>query len=191
MRARDRRNLLLGLVPAAVVLAVASAAFACTTYKGYMTVTGSDGAFVTSYGGNSGMTQSFDKGVGPTITRGSEAFTIKVGAHNGHTLTATRNPYKITFWNGSAAAYDNPIVDFATTKQHWKNDCMNSSTDVKRGLQILLGDHNVSSDGSETTSTWKLPSTATLTASGAQSAVCISDSQAFQGNQAPIIVVGS
>lgn len=124
MRARDHRKLLLGVVPVAVVLAVASAAFACTTYKGYMTVTGSDGAFITSYGGNSGMTQSFDKGVGPSITRGSEQFTVKVGAFNGHRLSETLNPFKITWWDGSAAAYDNPIVDFSTTKQHWKNDCM-------------------------------------------------------------------
>ncbi len=191
MRARRHRKLLLGLAPAAVVLAVASAAFACTTYKGYMTVTGSDGAFVTSFGGNNGMTQSFDKGVGPSITRGSEEFTVKVGAHNGHTLSAASNPYKITWWDGSAAAYDNPIVDFSTTKQHFKNDCMQGGLDERFGRVKPLGDHNVSSDGSETTSTWKLPSTATLTASGAQAAVCISDAQAFQGNQAPIIIVGS
>lgn len=191
MRASHRRRLLFGVVPAAVVLAVASAAFACTTYKGYMTVTGSDGAFVTSYGGNSGMTQSFDKGVGPNITRGSETFTVKVGAYNGHTLTSARNPYKITVWNGSARAYDNPIADFSTTKRHWVNDCMYSQNEQRSGRQLLLGDHNVSSDGSETTSSWTLPSTATLTASGGQTAVCISDTNAYQGNQAPIIIVGS
>lgn len=175
----------------AVVLAMASTAFACTTYKGYMTVTGSDGSFVTSYGGNSGMTQSLDKGVGPNITRGTETFTVKVGAFNGHRLSETLNPYRITFWNGSAAAYDNPIVDFSTTKQHWKNDCMSSTQDEKLGLVKPIGNHTVSSDGSETTSNHTLPSDARLTASGAQAAVCISNSTASQGNQAPIIIVGS
>lgn len=191
MRAPHRRTLLFGVVPAAVVLAVASAAFACTTYKGYMTVTGSDGAFVTSYGGNSGMTQSFDKGVGPDVTRGAETFVVEVGAYNGHKLTAASNPYEILFWSGSAAAYDDPIVDYNTVKRHWKNDCMPGTIDETLGNVTFLGHHTVSTDGSPTTSSWKLPSTARLTASGAQAAVCISDAAAYEGNQAPIIIVGS
>lgn len=137
------------------------------------------------------MTQSFDKGVGPDVTRGSETFTVKVGAYNGHTLSSTLNPYKITVWNGSQRAYDKPIVDFSTTKRHWVNDCMYSELEQNSGRQLLLGDHTVSSDGSETTSSWNLPSTAKLTASGTQGAVCISDTRAYQGNQAPIIIVGS
>jgi hypothetical protein len=76
-------------------------------------------------------------------------------------------------------------------KRHWLNDCMQGGLDERFGRVKPLGDHNVSSDGSPTTSTWTLPSTARLTASGAQAAVCISDSSASEGNQAPIIIVGS
>ena len=137
------------------------------------------------------MSQSFDKGVGPSITRGTETFSVEVGAHNGHTLSAARNPYRVTFWNGSARAYDNPIADYSTTKQHWKNDCMSSGTDERRGLVVYLGPHTVNSDGSASTTRWTLPSTATLTASGGQAAVCISDKNTYEGNQAPIIIVGS
>ena len=196
---KQRTTVCFGAGVIAIVLGLGSAAYACTSYKGWLQVCdssdGAEGVYcITSNGSGSGMNQSFSSGTGPTLTRGTESFTVEVGPITTTNKlpqrdSSTGNSYHVTFWNKTSKAYDRPILNYGTSGSHWLQDCMYSSLDITLGNIKSLGTLDVDANGDSIAKSFTLPSTAPLSPSGGQGAVCVSDPSAVNGNQAPIIIV--
>jgi len=186
-----KKVLLMPFGAVAIALVLTSAAYACTVFKGTMTISGNAGGSVTATGLRTGMVSNYTpaKTFASTSSGSVNVSTGIDGCCNRlpdkDAAGAPRN-YQINFFNGEG--FD--------THTHWYNDCMtgdsgvtkanvrlNSSgqiaqklvsgayTAVSQPLKVNLGSGLVKNVGTQ------------------ESAVCISDSSGLYGNQAPITIV--
>ncbi len=168
MGSGTRRGIVAASVAALAVLALASAAFACTVYKGRFVVTGNNGTTTEVVGNAIGMGYCFTPGPGRAeISRGG-TFSASVSKYQGSQSTtkcsAQLNP----------DTYD---VNYSTTGG--TGDCMTGSPE-----SVKIGSMVVDSSGSGS-GTYTLPSTALVS----DGAICVSDATAGEGNQAPVKIV--
>lgn len=202
----------------AVVLAVASVAAACTSYKGWLKVcdgTDTDGSqagvfCVQANASGSGMNNTLvntgtgtntnpDIVSGPTATRGTEDLTVSVGPLAGGNQLPTRDStnnssYRIMFWDGQAYDTMAGVTDATTSRNHARKDCM--SDRVNELPLPLFGAVLKQLDLMEVNSAGNgskvvtIPSDARTSASvGGQAALCVVDKAANYGNQVPLLVV--
>lgn len=184
-----------------VCLLAGATAWACTTFKGSFHVTGNraDSGTVVVAGKTGGMNQCVDNGVaradrGANGSANEGFITIAVGTSAVGTCassTLPNNTYTIRYYNSVPLV---PGYSGTGTARTWKTDCMSS----------LFGKPmNSANNGSGTSTTtvsggvitgptqfWFNSATA-LNASSQpnESAVCITDSNANYGNQAPLTTV--
>lgn len=173
------------------MLMLSSAAFACTTFKGTMTVTGNatTGRTLTNPGaGTSTAVGNPNAGMAYcTLTPGATAkatggtVTVGVVATTGTCASGLVNGtvYDINYVNGRAF-YDPPNPN---SPYGWQIDCMSP---IGAG-QVKLGQQTAASGGIPT-ATYNLPNGST-NAANEDSAVCVSDSTGNIGNQAPVQIV--
>lgn len=180
MGTHSRKGVLFTATVLAVVLALASAAFACTEFRGKMVVTGGGGTS-TVYGNGSSM------GYSTTCTssagaKGSSGSSITVTVSSASSTCNSKtlpqyNDYKVTFLLGA--------VYVSGSRKH---DCMYNGG---HPYTVPLGSMSVDSTGYGTGS-YKLPSGLTANKTGEWSGVCVSDpvyNPSLYGNQAPITII--
>lgn len=198
-----RKGLFGAFTAAAAVLVLASAAFACTTYRGRMTVTinsGDDGHSHTStagIGNNSGMgycstkpsgwnSSNNPKGQAHLRTTGG-SITVNVAAQDDvckgllsgtNRLSNGTDTYNVNFNPGkmftSATSHNEPYVRYG--------DCMNSEP----GNVVLDANFDVSSGGG--TGTYTIGSN-TANATGEDGGVCVAKDGNGEGMQVPLTIV--
>lgn len=187
------------LVPTAaiaVLLAFATVAWACTSWKGTFDVKGnrSDSGTVQSKGGNcllGGMCQTVTSPVAKADSSNG-SFTIATGAYSCGVLCTSKLPagtYDVNFYNsqGAAGGY--------ASHSNWETDCMSPVPSPPTGFTtwaaaVTVNSSGVASPKSPYTSlTYTLPNSLSADSSPQESAVCISDSNANYGNQAPLTII--
>lgn len=168
---------------AAIVLMASATAFACTVFKGTLTIKGNASTTsVTATGSATTMAATISPGIAKakktagtvTVTTGRDAY--------GRGLPA--NPYLIRYYNsGGPNPFGAPGPGY-TDHYHWSIDCMQGDA----GVQI--GTASVGSDGKLVggSKTLAITSANTDTSPG-ESAVCISDAGGAFGLQAPVTIV--
>lgn len=181
-----RKRACIGFSGLLSLLAIASTAFACTAFLGSFTVTGNAGGSVTVNGTDTPntftMTQTVNNGIAKATKTGG-SFSISTGtATNGSKLP--KNTYGIRYYNSSSLL---PGYMGTGTSRQWVTDCMSAPFGTK------IGDTQVNSAGQVTGQTsFSFNNTLPLNTNPAgvrESAVCITDSSALYGNQAPITIV--
>lgn len=199
---RKRKRFILAPASAvALVLAVAAAAYACTVWRGTMTLRGNDPSSgeVTVTGLRVGMTQTVTSGIAKA-TKNSGWFLVSTGSAASNNKLPSKDAsgntkkYYIKFYNSTASSPG------YSTHANWYTDCMAG------GPGVLLGSVTLNDSG-QIASVQYVGSTTTLPmvpgvpvkfdlASGlkadtapAESAVCISDPGAAYGNQAPLTLL--
>ena len=209
---RNRKALLFGTAVAGVVLFLGSAAFACTTYRGRLEVTAGAGTS-KAWGKNSGMTHC-DKGtpyqVQSNATLPTTGGTITVGVYPTQTgganncpeskLSASSNGtfgllgrhYYVRYYNGAGF-----VADGTTWK--WNVDCMEGASGSRLsaadtgGNEIWINSDGFSTAAGSTTTAgtrqYTIASGQTANGTSDRSAVCVGDTGAGNGNQAPIRIV--
>jgi len=176
----------------AIALVLTSAAYACTVFKGTMTISGNAGGSVTATGLRTGMVSSYTPAkTFATSTSGSvRVSTGTDGCCNrlpDKTSTGALRNYQINFFNGEG--FD--------THNHWYNDCMTGDSGVtKANVRLNSAGQIAQKLVSGTTYTAvsqplsvSLGSGLTKNVGTQESAVCISDESGLYGNQAPITIV--
>jgi hypothetical protein len=177
----------------AIIMVLASGAYACTVFRGKMTVTGGGGSTFAT-GNNSGMgwcirpqdnttvaSGGGGKGAdGSTITIRIEPASSTCGSHS----PSTRSDYDLNFFNGKGFTYTISSTTGKRVYSTWQKDCMSPR---------LSGVVNLASNVSYTNGTiaqgdFKLPLSTNKNLSGEASAVCFSDPGGGNGNQVPIII---
>lgn len=212
-----RKRLLMGAVPVAAVLAAASVGYACTIFKGSMTVTGNGNdpltgapSSVTVTGNNSGMSycnSASPEGSAPALGAGytfapRNGGTIDVSVAPSTDSCASQLPdgvYDVNFVNGPAHSDTNGI-------RPWLLDCMfgNNPPNVNLGTMTVTGgsgsgtyslpnnllpNHWVHGDASASVNDTSVDQTVRV---GDESAVCVSNQppqRGLYGLQAPITIL--
>ncbi len=161
---RGRNVLLAPFGVMALVLALSSVAYACTVFKGDMTVSGTSSS--TGTGDNSGM--GYCDGITPPkagVTRGT-AFTVSVAPSTNTKCVAQLS---------DMTAHVNYMMGAGPPTT---TDCMSSRADL--GGEIQIGTMPIS--GGKGSGTYTIPSTQTQTG---DVQICVSDSSGFSGMQIP------
>lgn len=170
MTRQHRRRLGVGFCVVAALLVTASAAFACTTWLGDMTVAGSVSGSVYAEGSTSEMLYCWD---------GEPSGTATMNDNTSGTVTVSVSP--VTNDCGTHQL-SNGTFDIRWTTGTWDpvnpgvNDCMNT-TDTGSDLVISGGTGSASN-----TATFNPGSTGTIQ-------VCASNMTLVQGMQVPVSVV--
>ncbi len=184
----NRKGLTFGTMVVAGVMVLASAAFACTTFKGTMTVTGNSQTPGTStaVGKNSSMshcsvTPGANATSGGSVTISSTATNLSGCASS--TLNAN-TVYDVNFVGGKAFGKPNPGP---TAVYQWLIDCMSPPG----GSVKNLGTATTDPSGNVAATTYSLTPAGSLTNNnlGEDSAVCLSTPSGGNGNQAPVHIV--
>jgi len=180
-------------VAVGVVAALASStAYACTFYKGKMVVTAGGGSTTVVGTGNS---MSYCAGY-PKDTAGSPGggahaapggkITISVSPASGcNTSKLDPNTYYANFVGTVAYSFHVSPTTHRRIYSDWKLDCMTRGGIVKGLAPSTL---KVPSSG-VASGTFTLPASVKKNGPTDASAVCLTDSHSFIGNQAPIIVL--
>ncbi|MDP9386902.1 MAG: hypothetical protein M3Q48_02975 [Actinomycetota bacterium] len=185
---------MLGFWVAAAVLTTSSAAFACTIFRGEMTITDTDG--VSRSGAPATVTPHVSRAIGNNSNMGycklepgatgktGDVVTIEVKAAGSPCKASTLTPntvYDVNYVNGRAF-YDpkSPAFPYG-----WQIDCM-SPRDP--GVEPLGAQVTADAAGLIAPFQRTLP-TSSANASGEDSAICISTTGGGNGNQAPIQIV--
>lgn len=190
----NRKRLMSAFVVGAAVLTMSSAAFACTVFKGEMTVKDTDS--YSRSGNPSTVTANQSRVVGNNSSMGycklepgatgysGAVVTIEVKAAGSPCTASTFTPntvYDVNYVNGRAF-YDpaGPARPYG-----WQIDCMSP-----RGTGVVPLGSQVTADASGLVPafTRTLP-TSSANASGEDSAICLSTTNGGNGNQAPIQIV--
>lgn len=182
MRSPSRKGVVFTFTAVAAVLAISSAAFACTVYRGKMTVQGSGGTGTTyAIGNNSGMAYCSNT---PAAKTGNGAEVPN--ATPGGTITVTVAPVSICK-GGLLGMTPNQLPSGTTYQITWlagrgipqggSVDCMVSNGD--NGTHINGSDMTVSSsgDGADTSDTF-IPSVG-------ENSVCVGKHGHAYGMQVP------
>ncbi len=194
---KSRKRLAFGFTVVAAMLALASVAYACTTFKGKLQVTtGSTSSSAIGNGTGMGYCSGSPTG-GATVARGANrSITVAVSPQACGSTT-----YQLSDRSGTGAYYVNFInwgkcgillttdctgfkID-NTGKYTWWYDCMGTAS---TGYAKNLGRMDVSSGSGSRTYT--IASTMMTRANGPSDAsgICVSDSGENEGNQAPIAI---
>jgi hypothetical protein len=198
----NRRGLLFGSAVVAIVLALASTAWACTTFKGRMTVTDANGNSSTVVGDGSGM-DFCDTGFGDKVPAADTGATGTPGAQitvsvepadcNGTTFQLDDGNYDVNFVNW-VTEQNQTKSGFKSTDggatYDWWADCMSGIL----GAQVVLADQTFQVvNGTNTGTPYTLPGANEIDwkvndLTTDQSAVCVSSNGGGQGLQAPILI---
>ncbi len=201
---QNRKKVAFGAVALGTTLTLASAAFACTTYKGKMTVRNEN----TAIGGTS---EAIGSGSGMNYcqspTGGAEAHPGVVGEDvvvvsvspqaTGCVFQLPDRLYKVNFVNygkvfSKGKFIDKPAFTISGTTYTRTYDCM---TPNDSGVVNISGGHTMNVVNGSATGTYTIPTSTTNgtvrsnTAGTDASGVCVSDNGAFNGNQAPLHIV--
>lgn len=204
----NRKMMMFGTTVVGVMLALASVAMACTTFKGRFEVTAGSGVS-KAWGKNSGMTHCTGAFVPQSnATVPTTGGTITVGAYpTGTNVTdcpasqlsdsaISTNPlrnrrFHIYYVN------KNGFVDNGGVWK-WSVDCMAGTGSTRLSAADGKGDEIWIKNGTSTTGgsadpagtrNYTIPSGQTLSSATDRAGVCISDTGAGQGNQTPLAIV--
>jgi len=186
-----KTRLVVGFGVAGVVLLASSAAFACTAWKGKMVVTGGGGS--TTVIGTASAMQYCSKpadnaaapGGGAHGSSGSSITIAVSGATCGSTAHLAKNTYFVNFVGGKAYSYTLNATTHKRVYSSFKADCMKAGNGV-----VPLSPATLSvPDSGVASGTFKLPAGLSKNGPSDASAVCVSDNGAYQGNQAPLVIV--
>lgn len=172
MERNIRRRLVFAASTVAVTLLLASAAFACTIFKGTMKVTAPNGSSVTAVGNNSGMAHCSVSGTA-TVPTGNATLNIQISPTVGACASQLSNGTYDIFWLNAEAYTKVPTRRYVI-------DCMGSPPGTKVGTVTVT-----SGSGSANVNVNSLVANSPV----GESAVCVSDNGAFTGNQAPVTVL--
>lgn len=167
-RSGHRKKAMFGFLTIATVLALASAAFACTTYKGRFTVQGNGYPEKTAVGANIGGKMAWCDGTVPKAS---------MPASNGSTWNVRVH---VSPQTGSCAASlpDNTYYVDLQMGTGYVGDCMHgSSLNTTLGTMKVRGGYSVDSNGNWI---WYYYDFAK---SPGQATICVSDAGAYYGNQ--------
>lgn len=183
-------------VVVASALGFMSTAYACTVFRGTMTVTDPAGNSTFATGSNQSMSWCIKPQDNAAASagggaKGADGSSINVKIQpapstcGGHSPSSGSN-YDINFYNGSAFTYTISSTTGKRVYSTWQVDCMSP----RLSGVVNLGFGGVYSNG--TTKSWNvnLPAVTNRNASGEASAVCFSDTNGNNGNQVPIIITG-
>lgn len=188
---RNKKFLLMPFGAVALVLALASTAYACTVFRGTLTLTGDKGGSVTATGLRTGMVNRVTASKAMVSASGGWV-NVSTGTDGCCNRLPQKTPagvirtYYLIFFNGEG--FD--------THGHWFNDCMAGDNGDNKATvhlnangqiaQMLVGSSYV-----DVAQPLKIDLGSGLTPDvGTQeSAFCISDSSGLFGNQAPVTVV--
>lgn len=176
---KHKRALLTTFAVAALTVSLAATAFACTVFRGTLTLKGNaSSGSVTTTGLASGMSQSVSSGIAKAKKTGGTV-TLSTGKDKYGRALPARTGYRVRYYNSTATAPG------YSTHYKWSTDCMVGGP----GIQIGLAD--VGSDGKIVgqPKAYSLGNSANVDTGGKESAVCISDSGAAFGNMAPVTIV--
>lgn len=192
---RSRKFITGGAAVLGGIMLLGSSAYACTTFKGKMTVTGGGGSTAATGANNplNGMSWCSvptDNAAAPTGgAHGADGSAITVTIQPAAcTLTtaspSTRTNYDINFINGKAFTYTISGTTGKRVYSSWILDCMSPSG----GTVQNLASGKSYTMGATTSYSVSLPAVTNANASGDASAVCFSDPNGAEGNQVPIII---
>lgn len=175
---KAKRKLLVGTSVTAVAVMASATAFACTVFKGTLTLTGNAStASVTATGTGTGMTETLSAGVAKA-TKTAGSVKLSTGADRyGRKLPA--RSYFVFYYNSTATAPG------YTDHYHWTTDCMTGGPGVKKTTVSIGSDGRIAGQPL----TVALGDSARADTGGQESAVCVSDSGAAYGLQAPVTIV--
>ncbi len=198
MGSNTRKTALFGSTVVAVILALASVASGCTTFKGKMDVTAGGGTS-TAIGNGSGMGYCSGSPTGGAKAQMGSNQTIAVSVAPADCSGTT---YALTDRSGAGAYYVNFInwgkcgllfpkdctgfkID-STGKYTWWYDCMGNPSST--AYHKNLGRMDVS--GGTGSGTYTITSEMMTKVNGPSDAsgVCVSDANENEGNQAPIAI---
>lgn len=178
---RDKQKLLLfGSTVIAVVLAAASVASACTSFRGRMIVTGDGSSFSQVIGDNTwNMTHCyFDPDASTNNSGGS--FTVEIRTWGGGSgCNATSLPDNTYDVNVANDIYSYP----SSTTYSRIGDCMNRGGEPLEGVEA--GKITVSS-GAAAQKSFSVPAGLAADGPSDDSAVCVTDYDGYYGNFAPL-----
>jgi hypothetical protein len=175
-----------------VAVLATSAAFACTSFVGKMTVTGGTGS--TTVVGSGGAMQyctapadnAAAPGGGAHGTSGSSVKIAVAPATCGRTTQLPAGAYSVSFANGAAYSFKINATTHKRVYGGYKIDCMSRSTP---GVVALSPSTlNVPSNGTAS-GTFKLPVGIHKNGVTDASALCVADVHHFNGLQSPIVIV--
>jgi len=170
---------------AALILAVAATAWACTTFNGTFSVTGNatGGGTVTCTGLGPNMAQACDTGIAKATGSGG-SITVSVGKTSIGGVVNNQLPpatYGIYYYNSPAG---NPANSGFAGHTLYNTDCMYGNNGA-----VTVGSITVSAAGTGG-GTFPLPaSTADALSPVLESSVCVSNASNFYGNEAPLTIV--
>lgn len=210
----NKKLLFLPTASVAVVAATAATAFACTNYVGLMKVTGNraDTGTVTVTGNqpandpSEAMTQSVSSGIAKADRAQKTAgnFSVWAGERTDNGWQLDAGTYDLNWFNGGSTTDGYGYTNHTT----WNNplgDCMTWNVPVaqvsKLGSVVIDSAGNITNSGAGTgnyvsynsttkfaTFKWNV-TTAKVSVSPKESAICISEANSQDGNQAPITVI--
>jgi hypothetical protein len=174
MRKMKRKRILLIPFAAMAVTAIfAAGAFACTIFRGTLSMQGNaSSATVKTTGNGTGMVQTVSSSIAKASKTGG-SIKLWAGADAyGRKLPA--KGYQVRYYNGKGYS----------DHTHWVTDCMAG------GPGVTLGSATVTTQGkfSGQPIGFNLPAS-TANTSPQESAVCVSDSFADYGNMAPLTIL--
>ena len=171
------------LIPFGVVALTAifaATAFACTLFRGTFTITGNaSSTSVTSTGLRTGMNQMLTSGIAKATATGGS---VKVSTgKDSYGVGLPARSYQVRFYNGPGY----------TNHTNWTVDCMAGGQGTTLGTVSVLSDGKISGQPRSFALKRNDGTTGTLTknTAPAESVVCISDSFATYGNQAPLTIM--
>jgi len=186
---RRRKLLAIPMAATAGALIVASAAFACTSFKGQLKITG-DGAgsgTVIATGTGSGMNyKSISAAYAKVASGGNLTYQVNADPAKATNKLPTGRAYQLR-WDPYTSATDG---DFPTHTA-WKYDCMVGTNGSTLGATVTVdstgaGGPWVRNIGSTTAHT---PINGGTGLPYNEAGACISDSSALYGNQAPVTIL--
>ncbi len=186
------RRVLFGVLAAGTVLLAASGVYACTNFKGTMTVAGGGGSTkVVGRGDGMNYCRGYPKDDAPAPGGGAHGssgstITVSVSPSTGcNTLRLHAGTYNANFANGAAYTY---TVKSTTEKRKYSPiliDCMT----LGRGVSPLTpSTMDVPTSGSAS-GTFTLPAGLAPSGPTDAGAVCLVDQQQAVGHQVPIIIL--
>lgn len=193
LKGRTRKIATGGTALVGAIMILGGSAYACTVFRGKMTVSGGGGSTFAT-GNNSNMGWCLKPADNTTVAngggaKGADGSTITIRIEPATSPCGTSSPntgsnYDLNFYNGKAFTYSISSTTGKRVYSNWIVDCMSPR---------LSGVVNLASGLSYTKGTiaqgdFRLPSVTNANASGQASAVCFSDTNGNNGNQIPIII---
>lgn len=183
-----RRKTMFGFSMVAWILVFASAAYACTVFKGKMTVTDPSSRVSSAQGDGGGMSHC----VG-TVTDGARAASgggtsVTVAVSAGTCMgsgSLPNNTYDINFINHTAFDY----ISSAWKLDQVTGNCMSGTGGSSGTTSLTPAAFTITGGTGSGSATVTIPASSADTPSTERSGVCVSDSSGGSGNEVPIRIV--